>query len=73
MDYLKGLSYDAIPGMQKLLTSDSYRSESEKKQITEEMLEYFKQKKSELESQKSWQSFNISKYSAEKIIDKYID
>jgi hypothetical protein len=73
MHYLKGLSYDAIPGMQKLLTSDSYPSESEKKQISEEILEYFKQKKSELESQKSWQSFNISKYRAEKIIDKYID
>lgn len=72
MEYIKGLSCDAIPQMQKFLTSGSYPSESEKKQITTEIMEYFKQKKSELESQKSWQSFNISKYRAEKIIDKYI-
>lgn len=73
MNYLKGLSYDALPGMQRLLTSEGYPSEPEKKQITGEILEHFEQKKSGLESQKSWQSFNISKYRAEKIIDKYID
>jgi len=71
--YLKELSYDAIPGMQRFLTSDSYSSDLEKKKITGEILEQFKQNKFELESQKSWQSFNISRYSAEKIIDKYID
>jgi hypothetical protein len=71
--YLKELSYDAIPGMQRFLTSDSYSSDLEKEKITGEILEQFKQNKFELESQKSWQSFNISRYSAEKIIDKYID
>ncbi|MEA2015314.1 MAG: DUF4173 domain-containing protein [Actinomycetota bacterium] len=70
--YLKDLSYDAIPQMERFLTSNNYPSESEEKQITGEILEYYKQKKSELESRKSWQSFNISRYRAEKVIDKYI-
>lgn len=73
MDYLKGLSYDAVPGMERLLTSIDYPSEAEKKLVTGEILEHLKHRKFELESQKSWQSFNISKYRAEKIIDKYVD
>jgi hypothetical protein len=72
MNYLKGLSYDAVPVMQRLLTSGSYKSESEKRRISGEILEHFEQKKSELEDQKSWQSFNISRYRAEKVIDRYI-
>ncbi len=70
--YLESLSYDAIPQMERFLTSGNYPSELEKKQITGEILEHFEQKKLELESQKSWQSFNISKYRAEKIINGYI-
>lgn len=70
--YLKGLSYDAIPEMQKLLILGRGSSDSEEKQIAEEILEYFKERKLDLKNQKSWQSYNISKYKAEKIIDKYM-
>lgn len=73
MVYLKSLSYDAIPEMQGLLISFKSSSDSEVKQITGEILEYFNGKKLDLENQKSWQSFNISKCKAEKIIDKYIE
>ena len=73
MVYLKGLSYDAAPEMQRLLISASDSSDPEEKQIAEEITKYFNEKKSELEDQKSWQSFNISRYKAEKIIDKYIE
>jgi len=70
--YLKGLSYDAIPEMQRLLILGRGSSDSEEKQIAEEILEYFKERKLDLKNQKSWQSYNISKYKAEKIIDKYM-
>ena len=73
MVYLKGLSYDATPEMQRLLISVKSSSDSEEKQIAGEILEYFKERKLDLENQKSWQSFNISKCKAEKIIDKYIE
>ncbi len=71
MDYLKGLSYDAVPEMQKLLVSVKDSSEPYEKQIAEDIIEDFEEKKIKLEDQKSWQSFNISRYEAEKIIDKY--
>jgi hypothetical protein len=71
--YLKGLSYDAIPEMQRLLILGRGSSDSEEKQIAEEILEYFKERKLDLKNQKSWQSYNISKYKAEKIIDKYME
>ena len=67
MVYLKGLSYDAAPEMQRLLISASDSSDPEEKQIAEEITKYFNEKKSELEDQKSWQSFNISRYKAENI------
>ena len=70
--YLKGLSYDAIPEMQRLLILGRGSSDSEEKQIAEEILEYFKERRLDLKNQKSWQSYNISKYKAEKIIDKYM-
>ena len=73
MVYLKSLSYDAIPEMQRLLISVKSSSDSEEKQIGGEIIEYFNERKLDLENQKSWQSFNISKYKAEKIIDKYIE
>ena len=73
MVYLKNLSYDAIPEMQRLLISVKSSSDPEEKQIAGEILEYFNERKLDLEDQKSWQSFNISKYKAEKIIDKYIE
>ena len=73
MVYLKGLSYDATSEMQRLLISVKSSSDSEEKQIAEEIIEYFNERKLDLEYQKSWQSFNISKCKAEKIIDKYIE
>ena len=73
MVYLKNLSYDAIPEMQRLLISVKSSSDSEEKQIAGDIIEYFNERKLDLESQKSWQSFNISKYKAEKIIDKYTE
>jgi hypothetical protein len=73
MVYLKSLSYDAIPEMQRFLISVKSSSDSEEKQIAGDIIEYFNERKLDLESQKSWQSFNISKYKAEKIIDKYIE
>jgi len=71
--YLKGLSYDAIPEMQRLLILGRGSSDSEEKQIAEEILEYFKERKLDIKNQKSWQSYNISKYKAGKIIDKYME
>jgi hypothetical protein len=73
MVYLKGLSYDAEPEMQKFYTSVKNSLDSEEKQIAEEIFEYFKERKLDLKNQKSWQSYNISKYKAEKIIGKYIE
>jgi len=73
MVYLKGLSYDAVPEMQRLLISVKNSSDSEEKQIAGEIIEYFNERKLDLEDQKSWQSFNISRYKAEKIIDKYME
>ena len=73
MVYLKNLSYDAIPEMQRLLISVENSPDPEEKKIAGEILENFNERKLDLENQKSWQSFNISKYKAEKIIDKYIE
>jgi len=73
MVYLKSLSYDAAPEMQRLLISVKGSSDLEEKQISGEIVEYFNEKKLDLEKEKSWQSFNISKCRAEKIIDKYIE
>jgi hypothetical protein len=41
--------------------------------MAEEISGYFKERKLDLKNQKSWQSYNISKYKAEQIIDKYIE
>ena len=73
MVYLKSLSYDAAPEMQRLFISVKSSSDSEEKQIAGEITEYFNERKLDLEDQKSWQSFNISRCKAEKIIDKYIE
>jgi hypothetical protein len=71
MAYLKGLSYDAVPEIQKLFISVKSSKDLKEKQMSEEILAYFKERKSDLKNQKSWQSYNISKYEAEKIIDTY--
>ena len=73
MFYLKGLSYDAIPEVEGFLEAVKDSSDLQEEQIYDEIIKYFEQKKVGLENQKNWQSFNISRYRAEKIIDKYID
>jgi hypothetical protein len=61
MEYLKGLSYDAIPQMARLAGD---------KELGDEVLKYFGDKKQELEDQDCWQSFNHSRSKAGGIIDK---
>lgn len=73
MAYLKRLSYDAVPEIQKFFTSIKDSPDLKEKQMVEEISEYFKKNKSDLKNQKSWQSYNISKYKAEKIIDNYTE
>ncbi|MBM3705943.1 MAG: DUF4173 domain-containing protein, partial [Actinobacteria bacterium] len=73
MVYLKGLSYDASSEIQKLLLSVENSSDEKEKQMADEILEYFKERRSDLKNQKSWQSFNISKYKAGQIFDKYTE
>jgi hypothetical protein len=70
MVYLKGLSYDAAPEIQKLFMAVKSSPDPKETQMAQEISVYFKERKSDLENQKSWQSFNISKYRAEQIIDK---
>jgi len=73
MVYLKDLSYDAVPEIQKFFISSKDSPDLKEKQIAKEILEYFKEIKSDIKNKKSWQSYNISKYKAEKIIDKYTE
>ena len=70
--YLKGLSYDALPEMQRLFTIVKSSPDLKEKQMALELSGYFKDRKAELENQQSWQSFNISKYRALQIIDNQI-
>ena len=63
MEYLKGLSFDAIPEMEKLL---------EDKEVGDDVLAHFKQKKMELQEQDSWQSLNYSRERASIVIDRYV-
>ncbi|MBC8390006.1 MAG: DUF4173 domain-containing protein [Actinobacteria bacterium] len=76
MDYLKGLSYDAIPEMERLIYSGSKNSNTTgiiEQDIKSEVIVFLGEKKLELEDQKHWQSLNISRYRASQIIDKYIE
>ena len=73
MDYLKGLSYDVVPEMQRLIILGDNSSDTRDKQVASEILEYFKERKSNLADQKNWQSFNISRYKANTIIEKNIE
>ncbi len=75
VEYLKGLSYDAIGEMQRLVDID-LKSKSpgiRPQDIKDEILVFFKDKKLELETQEHWQSFNISRYKASRVIDKYVE
>jgi hypothetical protein len=68
--YLKGLSYDAVPEMQNLFFTVKNSPDLKEKQMALELSGYFKERKSDLEKQQSWQSFNISKFRAQQIMDK---
>jgi len=70
--YLKGLSYDATPEIQRLYNAVKNSTNPKEKQMALELSQYFKERKSDLENQKSWQSFNISRYRALQIIDNQI-
>ena len=62
MEYLKELSYDAVPEMGRLLSDDSKK---------EAVISYFNEIRPGLETQISWQSFNLSRSSAIKTIERY--
>lgn len=62
--YLTGLSYDAMPYLMGLV----YDS---KEDISEEMKKYLSYREKELLESRDWQSFNISRYRAERLISKY--
>ena len=68
--YLKDLSYDAVPEMQRLFTIVKISADLKEKQMALDLSKYFKERRAELENQQSWQSFNISRYRALQIIGK---
>lgn len=70
--YLQGLSYDAAPEIQRLFVTIKSSAEPKEKQMAMELSGYFKERKAELENQKSWQSFNISRYRAQQIMENQI-
>ncbi len=63
MEYLKGLSCEAVPEMVRLVEDDDLRKE---------VLVYFKDKKLELDEQDRWQSFNYYRARTSGIIERYI-
>jgi hypothetical protein len=63
MEYLKGLSYDAVPQMTRLVGD---------KELGDEVLTYYKDQKQKLEDQDHWQSLNFSRIRAAKTIEAYI-
>ncbi len=67
--YLKVLSYDATPEIKRLYVTIKSSADPKEKQMALELSEYFKELKSDLENQKSWQSFNISRYRAQQVLD----
>ncbi|NGX99577.1 MAG: DUF4173 domain-containing protein, partial [Candidatus Afipia apatlaquensis] len=64
VQYLNSLSYDSVPSLIKLM-------KSEKREISVKAENYLYLKKRELSKNTPWQSFNISKYKAKKILSKY--
>lgn len=64
--YLEGLSYDAIATTAGLI-------DCQDKEIAAQVMNYFEREKKILAEQSSWQSINLSKIKAQRILDKYID
>ncbi len=75
MEYLKGLSYDAIPEMQRLIDID-LKNENiygvKHEDIKDGILVFFNDKKLKLDTQEHWQSFNISRYRASGTVHKFL-
>jgi len=69
MAYLKELSYDAIPQIHNFYVLMKNSDNAGEVQMSGDIMKYFSEKESDLKKQKSWQSFNISKYKAEIIIE----
>jgi len=69
--YLKSLSYDAAPEIQKFFITIKTSADPKEKQMAQELSDYLKGLKPDLEKQNSWQGFNISKYKALQITDTY--
>jgi hypothetical protein len=63
MEYLKGLSYDAVPYTAELAGDED---------VGDEVTVYLKDKSRELEDQRDWQSLNLSRAGASRIIGKYV-
>ena len=66
INYLEGLSYDAIPITVGLL-------DCQDEEIAAQARDYLEREKEILTDQSSWQSFNFSKVKAQRILAKYID
>jgi hypothetical protein len=69
MAYLKELSFDAIPEMNKFYLSIKNSEKFTEKQMAEGLSGYFNERMSDLKEQKTWQSFNLSRHRAELIIN----
>jgi len=69
--YLKGLSSDAIPELKNFYISIKDSKGNKEKKMAEDIFSYFNEKKPELEKIKSWQSFNISRYRASKLLFEF--
>ncbi len=66
VNYLEGLSYDAIAETTRLL-------DCQDEEIAAQVRNYFEREKEILTEQSSWQSINLSKIKAQRILDKHID
>ncbi|MFX4261502.1 DUF4153 domain-containing protein [Pelotomaculum propionicicum] len=63
IDYLRTLSYDAIPDMVRL-------SEDNNQEISRQVKDYLLQEKQRLSKAEPWQSFNYSRYKAKVALEK---
>ena len=64
INYLEGLSCDAIAETTRLL-------DCKDEEIVAQVKDYFERKKEILAEQSDWQSYNLSKIKAQKILDEY--
>ena len=69
MVYLKSLSYDAAPEIEKLYVKVINSRDLKEKQMAQEIKIYFKKGSSDLKKEQSWQSYNIAKNKAGQIFD----